>query len=291
MARSKPILAIVVLYKMRFSASPSYGKLNAAFREWPELASKIDLLVVDNSPEAQALPADFCGRYVHDGTNPGLASRYNYALREAVASGATWLLLLDQDTTLTDAYLQELAELSTQLAGEETIAIVVPKLIDVNTLQSPHLPRYRRSEYALDLQSYGVLGGLVRAYNSGAMLRVSALQAVGGFPEAYWLDYLDHATMHLLQARGGQVYVMQARLQHEMSIHRADKHEDPAHAARHRNQLRAEIRFYRQFGSVRERLWHRASLAKQALRSARDGFPAEAMRLMRAAVAVGTGKE
>jgi len=291
MASSKSILAIVVLYKMSFQASPSYSALNAALRDRPELAGKIDLLVVDNSPEAQPLPADFLGQYLHDRTNPGLARRYNYALAAAAASRAAWLLLLDQDTTLTAAYIEEIETLSERLAGEEKIVAIVPKLLSGGALQSPHLPRYRRPSHTVDLSSYGVTGGLVRVYNSGALLRVSAVQAIGGFPEAYWLDYLDHATFHQLQARGGEIYVMHARLDHDMSILRPDKHKDLGNAVRHKNQLAAEVRFYRDFGSLQERLRDRAALARQAFHSIRRGLFAEAARWLSAAFAMGAEPE
>jgi len=281
----KPIAAIVVLYKMSVADSPSYRTLSAALRERPELAAKIDLLVADNSPEAQPLPVDFSGRYLHDGTNPGLAKRYNEALGAAAAAGAIWLLLLDQDTTLTEAYLAELETLAERLADEETIVAIVPKLMAGGRLQSPHLPRFLRTDFALDRSSYGVAGGLVRVYNSGALLRVSAVQGIGGFPEAYWLDYLDHATFHQLQARGGAIYLMDAALEHEMSIYRPDKHADPGHAARRRNQLSAEVRFYREFGSLQERLRHRGSLAWEAARSMSKGRFAEVARLLRAVFA------
>jgi GT2 family glycosyltransferase len=99
--------------------------------------------------------------------------------------------------------------------------------------------------------------GLIRVYNSGAVLRMSALREIGGFPEEYWLDYLDHAVFHRLQAAGGKVFVMEARLAHEMSIHQPNKEANPAHAARQANQLAAEVRFYREHGTAQEQRRHR----------------------------------
>jgi len=72
-----------------------------------------------------------------------------------------------------------------------------------------------------------------------------------------------------------------------MSIYRPDKHADPGHAARRRNQLSAEVRFYREFGSLQERLRHRGSLAWEAARSMSKGRFAEVARLLRAVFAPG----
>lgn len=287
------ILAIVVLYKMSPEASPTYRALSAALRDDVKLAGCMDLLVVDNSPESQELPTDMVGRYLHDGTNPGLAKRYNLALREAVAVGAGWLLLLDQDTAVTAEYLAELCELAQSLRDEAKVAAVVPKLLLDGGVQSPHLPnvaRYRRASQSLDVSKVGLMQGRVRVYNSGAMIRVSALEAMGGFPEAYWLDYLDHATFASLQENGGGIYLMASSLNHEMSIYLPGKHSDPGNAARQTNQLAAENRFYREHGTLEERVWHRLALAKQALRSALGKHFSEAGRYMRAAVAMDRGQ-
>jgi hypothetical protein len=47
-------------------------------------------------------------------------------------------------------------------------------------------------------------------YNSGALLRVKALQEMNGFPEEFLLDYLDHATFRILQNKGGRISIEHA---------------------------------------------------------------------------------
>ncbi len=278
------IFAVLVLYKMAPTASPSYCALRQALASRPGLQARMDVLVVDNSPEAQRLSASSFGRYVHDGTNPGLARRYNDALKQAVAAGATWLLLLDQDTGLTPAYFDQLEALADSLAGDPHIVGILPRLVAGERLLSPHIPEFRRSPYRLHLGVAGLLGGLIRGFNSGAMLRVAALQAIGGFPEQYWLDYLDHATFHRLQATGGEFFIMDVSLDHELSIHRADKHDDPANAARHRNQLAAQMLFYEEHGSPEERRRNRLDLMSRAWDSFLHLRFAECGRLLEAAM-------
>jgi GT2 family glycosyltransferase len=278
------IFAVLVLYKMAPATSPSYCALRQALASRPGLQARMDVLVVDNSPEAQRLPASSFGRYVHDGTNPGLARRYNDALKQAVAAGATWLLLLDQDTGLTPAYFDQLEALAESLAGDPHIVGILPRLVTGERLLSPHIPEFRRSPYRLHLGVTGLLGGLIRGFNSGAMLRVAALQAIGGFPEQYWLDYLDHATFHRLQATGGEFYIMDVSLEHELSIHRADKHDDPANAERHRNQLAAQMLFYEEHGTPEERRRNRLDLVSRSWDSFLHLRFAEARRLLEAAV-------
>jgi GT2 family glycosyltransferase len=261
------ILVVIVLYKMPLAESPTYRALRGALRERPELAAGLELLVADNSPEAQLPGVDFAGRYAHDGTNPGLARRYNEALGIARATGCEWLLLFDQDTRPTTEYFEELERFLLSEPDPE-IAVAVPKLVMDGRILSPHAPVFRKAAYEVTLASAGVVGQDLRAFNSASLVRASALDAIGGFPEEYWLDYLDHATFHRIQAAGGRIHVLQARLEHELSDAVPDR---PVNPVRLLNRLRAEARFYREFGSLRERMLHRLDLLRQVVGWGRRG--------------------
>ena len=64
-------------------------------------------------------PASFPIHYVHDPSNGGLAPAYNFALEHAESEGREWLLLFDQDTSLTVDFLVELVTLATTLHGHD----------------------------------------------------------------------------------------------------------------------------------------------------------------------------
>jgi GT2 family glycosyltransferase len=274
---------------MRIQASPTCQTLAEALHASATLAASMNLLLVDNSPEPQTVPEGFfppgCRPlYLHDATNPGLASRYNLALAAASESGALWLMLLDHDTTLTPQYFAQVEALTAELADERQVVAIVPKLVTNKKMQSPHKPWYRTSDYHFDINSTGLVSGVLRAFNSGALVRVEAVMDIGGFPEEYWLDYLDHATLHRLQERGGRIWVMDAFLEHDMSVHRPGKHLDPANAARHTNQLNAAWRFYREHGSPEERIRHRLFLLLSVWRSVKKNRFAQAGRLLRSSL-------
>jgi GT2 family glycosyltransferase len=284
MTNRKSMLAVLVLYGRELAASPTYRALRSAMEEQPAIAATLELMVADNSPEPQTMPTDLAVRYVQDGTNPGLAKRYNLALRAAMEAGCTWLLLLDQDTSLTREYLAELVELSARLAAQQEIVAIVPKLVVQGGLASPHLPCYRTPAFVLDLSSQGEQPGEIRAYNSGALLRVKAVEAIGGFPEAYWLDFLDHATFARLQAQGGRIYLMAAQLEHEMATSNPDRYKNPAFVRRQQIGFAAEVRFYHEHGTLRERIHNRFDMLYRAAGSAKHGAFGEAWRLARAAL-------
>jgi hypothetical protein len=91
------------------------------------------------------------------------------------------------------------------------------------------------------------------------------------------LDYLDHATFHLLQQKGYRIFVMHATLQH--ALHDAAVGAAPSHE-RLQGHLQAENRFFLEFGSPWEKSLHRLDLLRQVLGYGRRGqFHSAGLRL------------
>jgi GT2 family glycosyltransferase len=263
------ILAVAVVYNCEFSQSHSVSSLFQVLNENPELAKHFSLVLYDNSPQPQtlALAANFPTHYVHDPSNGGLASAYNFALARAESEEREWLLLLDQDTSLTRDFLFELLEAANALHASPAVAAIVPKLLVNGTVHSPAIPflQLMRRQFLppispMDRNVVGVLQQRMCAYNSGSTFRVSALRSVGGFPPEFWLDYLDHAVFHALLARGYRVYVMIATLVHESSY--ADIGSMPIW--RLHNVLLAQAIYVKRNGNFIDRLLYRIWLLRHS---------------------------
>jgi GT2 family glycosyltransferase len=271
------ILAVVVLYKQAPSESRSLCSFIQILEADPELARRFSLLIYDNSPQEQApqCNAAFPIAYKHDPTNAGLARAYNFALERAEEERREWLLLLDQDTSLTAEFFGELIACAGEFRQRGDIGSIVPKLLSAGRVLSPvaHFldqvrHQYRRSNHAVGRNVVGIQPGRLVAYNSGATLRVSALRAVGGFPEEFWLDYLDHAVFHSLMVRGYGLYVMRAEVMHESS--QATVHTVPVW--RQRNLLVAQTLFVKNTGSLTDRFFYRVWLMRYS-RNLRLHYP------------------
>jgi GT2 family glycosyltransferase len=261
------IVAVIVLYNRSAQESESLSSLMAVLQADSELAGLFSVLVYDNSAEAQTLQlAAPCPlEYRHHGQNGGLVPAYNYGLSVAAREGATWLLLLDQDTTLTEAYIRELQRLTRSLAGEPKVGAIVPKLVARGIIYSPEANflyqmrhQFRTVRHPIEPQVFGIQPQGISAYNSGAAIRVSALLEVNGFPSDYWLDYLDHAVFHALSRRGYVLCVMQASLEQQLS--HMDVNDVPHW--RHRNVLTAQTRFVVTNGTFLERTLYRLHLLR-----------------------------
>jgi GT2 family glycosyltransferase len=241
-------------------------------------------MVCDNTPYEQTVPVDFAGSFYRDISNPGLVKWYNLALGKAEKSGMPWILLLDQDTTVTAQYIKEVVLRTSEMEEKNDVAAIIPKLVQNGVVCSPLTPPTYRHPRPFDRNFTGIAALRLHVFNSGSVLRVSALREAGGFPEDFPLDYLDHATFATLQSRGGRLFVLQSTLDHELSSTKVRK-TDPRYVERHRRILVAERRFYKRYGSLQERVYRRVRLLRGALGVLlKHGAVAWSFRMMRAAL-------
>jgi GT2 family glycosyltransferase len=263
------ILSVIVLYNCGLAQSQSFSSLLQILNENPESAKHFSLVLYDNSPQSQshAISADFPIRYLHDPSNGGLASAYNFALSCAESEEREWLLLLDQDTSLTSEFILELVESAKTLHSRGEVAAIVPKLRVNGRIDSPASDffglmrrQFSRPEQAMREEVVGIQQQPLCSYNSGSTLRVTALRAIGGFPAEFWLDFLDHAIFHALSAGGYRVYVMRATMTHDSSY--SDINKLPLW--RLRNILVARTLYVQKSGSFMDRLLYRIWLVRHS---------------------------
>jgi GT2 family glycosyltransferase len=266
------ILAVAALYQQAPAESLALSSFFRILNDQPQMAGHFALVVYDNSPISHDVVAGFPVDYVHDPSNGGLAAAYNYALTRATQAGLQWLLLLDQDTTLTAEFLSELIACTDSLQAADKVAAIVPKLSAQGIIRSPaeHFIDYIRHQFSGGLKTLdhevGVQRKRISAYNSGATLSVPILHSIGGFPKEFWLDYLDHAVFDALSTAGYHVYVLRSVLEHHLA--EIDLNSRPIW--RFRNALRAQSLFVKRAGSLGDRLLYRLWLLRTVRRLRAD---------------------
>jgi GT2 family glycosyltransferase len=227
---------VLVIYRQSLADSESFRSLQANQALLAE--HDIELILHDNSPEPQPLPSmegTLPARYHHEAGNPGLAAAYNLALRSACKRGSDWLLLLDQDTHLSDAYFRELLQVTPGL--ESGCACLVPRVSDGQRQVSPmDCSKVRAQAY----NRTGRSSGAITAINSGTCWRVSWLAEAGGFNPDFPLDYLDHWACHHARSRGQQLWVMDSEIRQNLSI--SDR--DCVSKTRYESIYESEYRYY-----------------------------------------------
>ena len=242
------IQAVLVLYRRKPSQSEAFVSLNNIFLLHPPLAQSISVLLYDNSPDpladASEIPSGM--DYVHDPHNGGLLAAYTHALHLAKATHKHWLMLLDQDTQVTYEYLSEALNLTTSATHDNRIAAIIPRLVEQGRCTSPSTRQLIRDR-PLPNDTSGLVDITVCAFNSGAIIRVAALQRIGGFPEEFPIESLDHAVFHLLQQNGDKVFIMQSILEHALSMNNIA---ESMSLDRYRKVLAAEALFTRKYGGT-----------------------------------------
>jgi GT2 family glycosyltransferase len=262
------IFAVVVLYKQRPSASVTVETLARALEA---AGADCGVLIYDNSAgscaddRAEPLPAGF--RYQAEATNHGLLGAYEAALGRMREEGYDWLLTLDQDTALPLNFFSAI-EPGLRAAEEDSrIGTIVPHLVEGARLLSPTYVGLS-SNTSMPASFAGVPAREARAFNSAALLRVKALDAVGGLDPNFWLDYLDCCLHHRLYMHGWRMYVLDSvHLEHRLSLL---NYKERLSIERFRNFLAAESAYFDVYCSPLAGAAHSVQLAgrlvKQTLR-------------------------
>ena len=239
------VLAVIVLYKMQPSESAAFRTLQATISALEDGKAHIKILLYDNTPggqDAGVLPSDV--QYKADVENSGLAKAYNYALEIAHEEGFDWLLTLDQDTSLPIDFLCKLCHAAAFVAPLRTVAAIVP--ICGGRSGSPWI----RRKYWIRPKRFpdGFIGiplESVYAMNSASTIRVSALEAIGGYDPRFYLWASDLVMYHRLHCHHFRVFVAgDIHVEHESSIADLKNRSTPG---RYEDMLRADEAFYDEY--------------------------------------------
>jgi glycosyltransferase involved in cell wall biosynthesis len=258
------LCAVIVLYREDPAQSRAIQSFKEAFEVDPALASQLFVCVYDNSPQPPPLPSDLfpCGwMSFQPGQNDGLAVAYNAALDIAGENSIRWLLMLDSDTQITPSFVNACLDAIALVETDERVAALVPRIVENGAIHSPRFASAWR-RHTLGPEIYGVINEELVAMNSGSVLRVSAVAALGGFNTDFWLDYLDYWLFRSLHLRAWRVFVLREALAHSLSF--ADPISRMSHE-RYGNMLAAEHYFVAGFGSQWERIRLKLVLIKRAV--------------------------
>jgi len=180
----------------------------------PPHGGDVKVLIYDNSPNRWDGAFEAGWVYHHDPSNGGIAAAYNTAFHMAQGS-AEWLLLLDQDSSLSEDFLEKLFVARDRCGQDHQVAAVVPRIYTGGVLISPWQVKLGRRIRERDT---GLRPYEITALNSGSMVRVGFLAQLGGFNPVFWLDFLDYWLYHQIHTHGYRVFVSQASMTHNLSL-------------------------------------------------------------------------
>ncbi len=244
-SQSQPlsVLAVIVIFNIDLQSSASFQSLCAAKTTAESSNLRLKIVVCDNTPgrpHHAPLPPDV--QYIATGQNAGLAAAYNRAIEIASAEDFRWLLTLDQDTILPQDFLTRMGEFAAQMQAHPSVAAIVPLILGGGKVLSPNWFRFGAIPTWFSKGYGGIPAKATFAFNSGAMLRVDALEQIGGYDPWFWLDNSDAKTFRNLHLYGKRVLVAgDILVEHHFSMKNMS---EAVTAARYRNILLAESAFW-----------------------------------------------
>jgi GT2 family glycosyltransferase len=233
---------VMVVYKQKLEQSRTFQTIRRTFFTGGRLRDEVHVIIYDNSPEPQSVPREYADAftYKHDPRNLGIAVAYNYAWQAAKQHNSEWLILLDHDTELTQAYAD--AVLSLEKVDRDQTAAIVPKVICNEVMISPVFSDTLQPLKAVRPET-GIQQRPIMAINSGAAVNMQFLNQLGGFNEEFPLDFLDHWLFYEVYERGYKSFVLDVTLENELSV----MNYDTVSLQRYKSILGSEIHFYKNY--------------------------------------------
>lgn len=215
------VCAVIVTYK------PNIELLSSAVKAAAIQSSF--LVVIDNSEKEEIYSAieKHVKTEIKNGTFPegriyvmknssnlGLAKSYNIACGIAIEKKCDFLMLLDQDSILQDRAILKMLDTYAVLSKTRDIGGISARNIEpVRLKEEFFLGFYKRR----GLESQTKYVEIFFAWNSGFMIPVGVLRAVGGFDEHYFLDSVDQEMCFKIHNLGKKIYLVNdAEIVHEL---------------------------------------------------------------------------
>jgi rhamnosyltransferase len=175
--------------------------------------------IVDNGSElgsrAQLDDAPSSVTVIANERNLGIAAAQNAGMKLAHERGYRWVILLDQDTSLTHEYFAVARAALMAVDLDDTVALFAPRYEDRGS--GLHGPSANGRETGTALFT-----PIDSAISSGSLVRVSSFVAVGGMDSRLFIDYVDFDFLIRLKMARYQALALPATIQH--SVGNASKH-------------------------------------------------------------------
>ena len=207
------ILIVLVLYKCKIEDSSSFSTL---MKNRQVITVPHELIIYNNSPEIRICESDSY-LLAEDTHNGMLVKAYNYALDIANRHDRKWILLLDQDTILTESYLRELSLVVRTSPNVSAVIPIVKKGIH-HISPFSYNSKIGISWMTKPLETEGKTNLCLSAINTGALLNVETINSLGGFSNQFPLDSLDHWYFYEFYLAKKSIWILSSTLEHNISL-------------------------------------------------------------------------
>lgn len=160
------------------------------------IAAQVEgLVVVDNGSNADEVASLKEAReklgchIIENQENLGIAEALNQGVRWAKDKGYPWVILFDQDSKITEGFINRMFEGWQAHPSRDRIASIHPKYVNPKTAKEPKVLRAKD-------------GGPVVSLTSGALMPVWIFAKIGWFASEYFIDEVDREYCYRIRAAG-----------------------------------------------------------------------------------------
>ena len=201
------VCAVVVTYRPRPDLMENLARLNSQVAE---------TIVVDNGSGVDTIEMlresriELRNRLIRNERNLGIAAALNVGIRYAIEKGYRWVATFDQDSTVTDGYMEAMLAAFEACPYKERVALIAPVLC----MSLEESERLRRRERARASSS-----AIRSAMTSGTLLRTDIFAQAGFYDETLFMDYVDYDFCLRLQKKGWRlIRANRAHLIHRLGL-------------------------------------------------------------------------
>jgi len=160
-------------------------------------------------------------RLVRLGENLGIAKALNRGISNALNEGATHILTMDQDSLVSTGMVGQLLSVIKELVAKgEKVAAVAPVYFDVHrNIAKPYhqIISGRMIKLSPSSDHNGPYSEVIAVITSGCLYPREIFQAVGGFEDDFFIDYVDHEWCFRAKAHGFKVFCCwNAKMNHSL---------------------------------------------------------------------------
>jgi GT2 family glycosyltransferase len=211
------IRLLVVTYKTPFKASETLTSLVRYCMRKPSAVSNFKLSVWDNSPSCRSeeLAEIIHGTaiaFVYTSTPENLALSKVYNRTIDHRTDFDYLCILDQDTQLTDKYLDEI-----QILAEQKVNLALPQVYSNSFLYSPSYRIFCLGRHFSKVSAGSRKAQNILAVNSGMLIRSDIFDFLR-YDERISFYGTDTWFMVQYQKSHKEIFVMAAKLNHSLRI-------------------------------------------------------------------------
>jgi len=159
------------------------------------------VFVIDNAskPESEVTLTGLCAEFgialIANKDNIGVAGAYNQAASMAMSQGYEWILLMDQDAVAPVGLVQQLMRGVDRWGGTRLPAVLCPlSILSIESDPSGYQSVVRGADMAV-----------ASCLNAGSIVNLAAWEAVGGYDEDFFVDYVDHDFCFRCRQHGWEV--------------------------------------------------------------------------------------